>query len=156
MWHHCCHVGGQKQYIFSPLGNKILIRSISFFLFFIYFHAKLFHCFSPPTCLPWKPSILIILQAEHSEGQARIEWYSLLPCSVFIPQCSFMEFKDYKVVYKRYASLYIIVGVDSDEVKLYYSPWTFVVAGLCCWPHQIQDVWYSVAFSSCALFSHIN
>ena len=35
MWRQCCHVGGQKQYIFSPLGNKI------------YFHAKLFHCFSP-------------------------------------------------------------------------------------------------------------
>ena len=46
MWRHCRHVGGQKQYIFSPLGNKI------------YFHAKLFHCFSPPTWLPLKPSIL--------------------------------------------------------------------------------------------------
>ena len=31
--------------IFSPLGNKV------------YFHAKLFHCFSPPTWPPWKPSI---------------------------------------------------------------------------------------------------
>ena len=30
----------------SALGNKI------------YFHAKLFHCFSPPTWPPWKPSIL--------------------------------------------------------------------------------------------------
>ena len=39
MLRHCRHVGGQKQYIFS-LGNKI------------YFHAKLFHCFSPPTWLP--------------------------------------------------------------------------------------------------------
>ena len=43
MRRHCCHVGGQKQYIFSPLGNKI------------YFHAKLFHCFSPlPRWPPWK------------------------------------------------------------------------------------------------------
>ena len=39
------HVGGQKQYIFSCLGNKI------------YFYAKLFHCFGPPTWPPWKPSI---------------------------------------------------------------------------------------------------
>ena len=31
--------------IFCPLGNKI------------YFQAKPFHCFSPPTWLPWKPSI---------------------------------------------------------------------------------------------------
>ena len=45
MWRHCRHVGGQKQYIFSPLGNKI------------YFHAKLFHCFTPPTWPPWKPSM---------------------------------------------------------------------------------------------------
>ena len=30
---------------FSSLGNKI------------YFHAKLFHCFSPPTWPPWKSSI---------------------------------------------------------------------------------------------------
>ena len=45
MWRHCRHVGGQKQYIFSPLGNKI-------------YHAELFHCFSPPTWLPWKPSIV--------------------------------------------------------------------------------------------------
>ena len=58
MWCHCCHVGGQKQYIFSPLGSKI------------YFHAKLFHCFSHPTWLPWKPSI------EMFSGKVRI--YHLL------------------------------------------------------------------------------
>ena len=46
MLRHCRHVGGKKQYIFSPLGNKI------------YFHAKLFNCFSPPTWPPWKPSIV--------------------------------------------------------------------------------------------------
>ena len=33
----CCRT---KTIHFSPLGNKI------------YFHAKLFHCFSPPTWLP--------------------------------------------------------------------------------------------------------
>ena len=51
MLHHCRHVGGQKQYIFSPLGNKI------------YFHAKLFHCFSPPTWLTWKPFIVWLIDA---------------------------------------------------------------------------------------------
>ena len=45
MWRHCRHVGGQKQHIFSPLGNKIC------------FHAKLFHCFSSPIWPLWKPSI---------------------------------------------------------------------------------------------------
>eukprot|EP01029_Cantina_marsupialis_P028909 TRINITY_DN778164_c0_g1_i1.p1 TRINITY_DN778164_c0_g1~~TRINITY_DN778164_c0_g1_i1.p1 ORF type:complete len:159 (+),score=17.42 TRINITY_DN778164_c0_g1_i1:50-478(+) len=30
-------------------------------------------------------------------------------------QCSFMEYRDYKVIYKRFASLYFIVGVDNGE-----------------------------------------
>ncbi|GBG34003.1 AP-4 complex subunit sigma [Hondaea fermentalgiana] len=30
-------------------------------------------------------------------------------------QCSFMENRGYKVVYRRYASLFFIVGVDQDE-----------------------------------------
>jgi len=34
-------------------------------------------------------------------------------------QCSFMEYKNFKVVYRRYASLYFIVGVDSGEVILH-------------------------------------
>ena len=70
MWRHCCHVGGQKQYIFSPLGNKI------------YFHAKLFHCFSPPTWPPWKDSIAdafhLNLFVSHIISQL-LEW--LMSCS---------------------------------------------------------------------------
>ena len=30
-------------------------------------------------------------------------------------QCSFMEYRHYRVIYRRYASLFFIVGVDSDE-----------------------------------------
>ena len=45
MLRHIHRVGGQNQYIFSSLGNKI------------YYDAKLLHCFSPPTWLPCKPSI---------------------------------------------------------------------------------------------------
>lgn len=35
-------------------------------------------------------------------------------------QCSFMEYRSYKVIYRRYASLYFIVGVDqsSEENEL--------------------------------------
>ena len=32
-------------------------------------------------------------------------------------QCSFMEYKNYKVVYRRYASLYFIIGIDNSEVS---------------------------------------
>ena len=30
-------------------------------------------------------------------------------------QCSFMSFRGYKVVYRRYASLYFIVGIDDED-----------------------------------------
>ncbi|KAK3734851.1 hypothetical protein QZH41_011762 [Actinostola sp. cb2023] len=33
-------------------------------------------------------------------------------------QCSFMEYKNFKVVYRRYAALYFIVGIDSTENEL--------------------------------------
>eukprot|EP00013_Stygamoeba_regulata_P019783 CAMPEP_0177659458 /NCGR_PEP_ID=MMETSP0447-20121125/17453_1 /TAXON_ID=0 /ORGANISM="Stygamoeba regulata, Strain BSH-02190019" /LENGTH=130 /DNA_ID=CAMNT_0019164329 /DNA_START=588 /DNA_END=977 /DNA_ORIENTATION=- len=33
-------------------------------------------------------------------------------------QCSFMKYEDYKVVYRRYASLFFIVGCDLDENEL--------------------------------------
>lgn len=33
-------------------------------------------------------------------------------------QCPFFEFKNFKVVYRRYASLFFIIGVDSDENEL--------------------------------------
>ena len=32
--------------------------------------------------------------------------------------CNFLDFKDYKIVYKRYASLYFITIVDKDENEL--------------------------------------
>ena len=30
-------------------------------------------------------------------------------------QCSFMEFRGYKIIYRRYASLFFIVGADQDD-----------------------------------------
>ena len=32
--------------------------------------------------------------------------------------CNFLEYKEYKIVYKRYASLYFIAIVDKDENEL--------------------------------------
>ncbi|KAG0487523.1 hypothetical protein HPP92_009618 [Vanilla planifolia] len=31
-------------------------------------------------------------------------------------QCSFVEHRNYKIVYRRYASLFFLVGVDNDEL----------------------------------------
>lgn len=31
-------------------------------------------------------------------------------------QCSFYEHRQYKIVYRRYASLFFMVGIDDDEV----------------------------------------
>lgn len=36
-------------------------------------------------------------------------------------QCHFIEYQLHKVVYRRYASLYFIVGVDNDENELAIS-----------------------------------
>ena len=33
-------------------------------------------------------------------------------------QCSFYEYRGYKVVYRRYASLFFLVGIDGDENEL--------------------------------------
>ncbi|KAI5067909.1 hypothetical protein GOP47_0016254 [Adiantum capillus-veneris] len=33
-------------------------------------------------------------------------------------QCSFIEHRNYKVIYRRYASLFFLVGVDGDENEL--------------------------------------
>jgi len=32
-------------------------------------------------------------------------------------QCSFFEHRSYKIIYRRYASLFFMVGVDEDEVS---------------------------------------
>ena len=34
-----------------------------------------------------------------------------------LKQCSFVEHRNYKIVYRRYASLFFLVGVDNDEVS---------------------------------------
>jgi AP-4 complex subunit sigma-1 len=34
-------------------------------------------------------------------------------------QCSFLEHRGYKVIYRRYASLYFIIGMDADEEVIY-------------------------------------
>ena len=33
------------------------------------------------------------------------------------PQCSFVEYKDFKLVYRQYAALYIVVAVTDTEVS---------------------------------------
>jgi len=32
--------------------------------------------------------------------------------------CNFIEYKDQKIVYKRYASLYFVAGIDEEENEL--------------------------------------
>jgi len=33
-------------------------------------------------------------------------------------QCSFFEYKEYKIAYRRYASLFFVIGADDDENEL--------------------------------------
>ncbi|XP_061898422.1 AP-4 complex subunit sigma-1-like isoform X4 [Entelurus aequoreus] len=51
------------------------------------------------------------------QGQTRLcRWMlcvTLSPC-----QCSFVEYKDFKLVFRQYAALYIVAGVTDDENEL--------------------------------------
>lgn len=41
----------------------------------------------------------------------------LLYCAPVCLQCSFVEYKDFRLVYRQYAALYIVVGVSDTEVR---------------------------------------
>jgi AP-4 complex subunit sigma-1 len=50
-------------------------------------------------------------------------------------QCSFFEHRAYRVVYRRYASLFFMVGVDESEVWFFFGLVVVVVflfGGVCC------------------------
>ncbi|CAA2933339.1 AP-4 complex subunit sigma [Olea europaea subsp. europaea] len=42
----------------------------------------------------------------------------LLILCIYVEQCSFVEHRNYKIVYRRYASLFFLVGVDNEENEL--------------------------------------
>jgi hypothetical protein len=42
--------------------------------------------------------------------------FNLLHCDDL--QCSFLEYKGDKIIYRRYASLFFILGVDDDENEI--------------------------------------
>lgn len=60
-------------------------------------------------------------RCRHSPGcmpAARAATAPHAPCAVRVAQCSFYEYRGYKVVYRRYASLFFIMGVEGeDEVR---------------------------------------
>ena len=41
--------------------------------------------------------------------------------SLVFVQCSFVEHRNYKVIYRRYASLFFLVGIDNGEVSVHWS-----------------------------------
>ena len=55
----------------------------------------------------------------------------LFPCP---EQCSFVEHRSYKIIYRRYASLFFLVGVDSDEVGIFITS-----PSLRCVPNGISQ-----------------
>ena len=53
--------------------------------------------------------------AHGKSGKSSVDGVSLADSlSVFL-QCSFLEHRNYKVIYRRYASLYFIIGIDIDD-----------------------------------------
>ncbi|XP_072123355.1 AP-4 complex subunit sigma-1 isoform X2 [Mobula birostris] len=37
-------------------------------------------------------------------------------------QCSFVEYKDFKLVYRQYAALFVVIGIDDSEYFSIYNP----------------------------------
>ncbi|KAK4483645.1 hypothetical protein RD792_010846 [Penstemon davidsonii] len=58
----------------------------------------------------------------NKQGQTRLaqyyEYLNLEERRALEEQCSFVEHRNYKVVYRRYASLFFLVGVDNEENEL--------------------------------------
>ncbi|KAF1329106.1 Ap-4 complex subunit sigma, partial [Globisporangium splendens] len=44
-------------------------------------------------------------------------------------QCSFVEYRGYKVIYRRYASLFFIVGVKDDDSEVHFTVDTTIESG---------------------------
>ncbi|XP_064599697.1 AP-4 complex subunit sigma-1-like [Liolophura sinensis] len=36
-------------------------------------------------------------------------------------QCSFLDYHDYRLIYRKYLNLYFIIGVDKDEAQIMYN-----------------------------------
>jgi hypothetical protein len=62
-------------------------------------HKQIHSCARQPLCLADRMRLL----------RARV--------CVCRTQCSFLEYRGFKCVYRRYASLFFIVGVDNTEVR---------------------------------------
>lgn len=45
-------------------------------------------------------------------------------------QCSFVEYKDFKLVYRQYAALYIVVGITDSEVSVIGGNYTSFVLSM--------------------------
>lgn len=65
-------------------------------------------------------------------------------CNFFF-QCPFFEFENFKVIYKRYASLFFIVGVDSEEVSVLSQMIMLLQCKVIFW--QPATSWVSCTFS---------
>jgi hypothetical protein len=70
-------------------------------------------------------------------------------------QCSFMEYKNYKVVYRRYASLYFIIGIDTTEVGPHVRELRFVVMSSSLRKNQYQGLISHLLFSKLCLHNFI-
>lgn len=69
-----------------------------------------------PTCLPVCLSLYVCLWrtpvwVKRKTVVCSFNWAGV--CS----QCSFVEYKDFKLIYRQYAALYIVVGVTDSEVR---------------------------------------
>jgi hypothetical protein len=61
--------------------------------------------------------------------------------AVAVLQCSFVEYRNYKVIYRRYASLFFIVGADNTGEEVcepeQFLPKDYDVCSLIVWVFRV-------------------
>lgn len=71
-------------------------------------------------------------------------------------QCSFVEHRNYKIVYRRYASLFFLVGVDNEEVSFASAPFqrSALVYGKFYHDAKFHQYENDYSFKAWTVFSH--
>lgn len=52
--------------------------------------------------------------------------------ALFILQCNFFVYKNTKIIYKKYGTLFFILGVDEDEVDTHIKSGAHTIEMMCC------------------------
>ncbi|KAG6589966.1 ATP-dependent 6-phosphofructokinase 3, partial [Cucurbita argyrosperma subsp. sororia] len=107
-------VNGRQTYIpfyrITEKQNKVVITDRMW--------ARLLSSTNQPSFLIPKDAVAEELKEEETTNKLDDDNNNIEDETMSKPSCSFVEHRNYKIVYRRYASLFFLVGVDNDENEL--------------------------------------